>query len=302
MNPTVSDKVWWIISGQEAPPVIGCRSPHQHNGFLPDLLCLDCLLVLATCRSDAETVEDMGKKRGSEWEMKRGATVNANESRRESPSSSETKAHSVKALMSAATDCLAQGNGVLIGFRGQDINIHDNASWALSSFIAAEHLKCFVAVREGGYLRPLPWIDAHCHYHYKVRLGYADTIVKPFTKQCTTLTIGKRRLGCWPVNLPCSVERVGRSRLHSRWLPAPPLTDRGPPHTPPSAPSLLQGHPHCPPPPPLPPGRNKIRKWNDGNLGRVFMCASLQLSELPWTLSQTQSCPQNLWNRNYNRI
>lgn len=51
----------------KALPVIGCSSPHQHNGFLPDLLRLDRLLVFATCRADA------GKKReavGAEWERK----------------------------------------------------------------------------------------------------------------------------------------------------------------------------------------------------------------------------------------
>lgn len=47
----------------KALPVIGCSSPHQHNGFLPDLLRLDRLLVFATCRADAEAV-------GAEWERK----------------------------------------------------------------------------------------------------------------------------------------------------------------------------------------------------------------------------------------
>lgn len=38
----------------EASPVVGSRSPHQHYGFLPDLLGLDRLLVLTARRSDAE--------------------------------------------------------------------------------------------------------------------------------------------------------------------------------------------------------------------------------------------------------
>lgn len=33
--------------------MVGCGSPHQHDGFLPDLLGLNCLLVLTTCRSEA---------------------------------------------------------------------------------------------------------------------------------------------------------------------------------------------------------------------------------------------------------
>lgn len=36
--------------------MVGCGSPHQHDGFLPDLLGLNCLLVLTTCRS-----EDVGR-------------------------------------------------------------------------------------------------------------------------------------------------------------------------------------------------------------------------------------------------
>lgn len=34
-----------------APPVVGGGSPHQHDGFLPDLLSLDGLLVLPARRS-----------------------------------------------------------------------------------------------------------------------------------------------------------------------------------------------------------------------------------------------------------
>lgn len=45
----------------EASPVVGSCSPHQHYGFLPDLLGLDRLLVLTARRSDAQQGE-----RGSE--------------------------------------------------------------------------------------------------------------------------------------------------------------------------------------------------------------------------------------------
>lgn len=86
--------------------------------------------------------------------------------------------------------------------------------------------------------------------------SYCDTTITVVSATMLTPTAGKKRPGCWPVSQLCSVGRVARNRLHSRWLPAPPLTDRDPPprRTPPSAPSLLLGRPHSPPPPPSPPG------------------------------------------------
>jgi len=47
---------------KEAPPVIGCSPPHQHDGFLPDLLCLDCLLVLSTRGADVERRQNRGSQ------------------------------------------------------------------------------------------------------------------------------------------------------------------------------------------------------------------------------------------------
>lgn len=54
----------------KALPVIGCSSPHQHNGFLPDLLRLDRLLVFATCRADAEKEERGSRSRVGEKSKK----------------------------------------------------------------------------------------------------------------------------------------------------------------------------------------------------------------------------------------
>lgn len=58
--------------------------------------------------------------------------------------------------------------------------------------------------------------------------------------------------GCWPESRPCIAARTARSHLRSHWPLAPPPTDTDPLHTPPSAPSHLQGRPRCPPPPPSP--------------------------------------------------
>lgn len=84
-----------------------------------------------------------------------------------------------------------------------------------------------------------------------------------------TRTAGKKRPGCWPVNLLCSAATAGRNRLRSRWLPVPPLRDRDPRprRTPPSAPSLLLDRPHSLPPPPSPPGFKNTQQWGKKDCG-----------------------------------
>lgn len=55
--------VQWHKGRSSAPPVIGCSSPHQHNGFFPDLLRLHRLLVFTARRSAAQK----NTRGGSEW-------------------------------------------------------------------------------------------------------------------------------------------------------------------------------------------------------------------------------------------
>lgn len=92
--------------------MIGCCAPHQHNGFLPDLLGLDCLLVLTTCRSDAEQSR-MGRREEvkTEWERREECKVHSEWKREAEEKSQEIergkKAHIVRIFMSAGKDCLA---------------------------------------------------------------------------------------------------------------------------------------------------------------------------------------------------
>lgn len=46
-----------VYACQQTSPVIGCSSPHQHDGFLPDFLRLDGLLVFTTRGADAHERE-----------------------------------------------------------------------------------------------------------------------------------------------------------------------------------------------------------------------------------------------------
>lgn len=56
--------------------MVGCGSPHQHDSFLPDLLGLDGLLVLATRGSDAESrAGGGGEEVKTEWEWRENCEV-----------------------------------------------------------------------------------------------------------------------------------------------------------------------------------------------------------------------------------
>ena len=113
-----------------------------------------------------------------------------------------------------------------------------------------------------------------------------------------TPTAGKKRPDCWPENQLCSAVMADRIRLHSRWLPAPPLTDRDPPppRTLPSAPSLPLGRRHSLPPPPSPPGFKNTNTNKVPVFHKICACVSVHkkitLDSFPDTELSSESVGQ----------